>query len=153
MEHHRKTSYQGRPSDLSFLPIIMTNCAIGVACRLAFWLLISHPDTALFSAFSLKSPQQSSSLLWYFIPHQHLLLPIPSPPHRPGFMSLLSTSSYLSTPRVHSTMSQPSLALPHCSSLWCFLCLQKIGQERSYIAFPCFECQSHELLSAKKDGA
>lgn len=103
----------------------------------------SHPGAPL----SLRNFFHSS-LFWYFIPRQHLFLPFPSPPHSAGFMYPLSTSSYLSTPWVHPTMSQ-AIPLSHKSVVLPVSAIS--GQDRGYITLLCFGCQSHELLSANTD--
>lgn len=87
--HHRKTTYQGRFSDLSFLLARITNLSHEQLCRLDG--LISHVDfkTVFLTAICLTNFFPSS--VFFPIPHQHPL----SPPRSEGFMCLLFTSSYL----------------------------------------------------------
>lgn len=73
-----------------------------------------------------------------------------SPPHSAGFMCLRSLSPHT----LSWTDDEPGKpALPHCWSLWCFLCLRYLGKTEARFIRLCSERQSHELLSAEHNGA
>lgn len=144
--HHRKTTYQGRSADLSFLLARITNLSHEQLRRLDG--LISHMDykTVFLTAICLAN-LFLFSVFFFSIPCQHLL----SPPHSEGFMCLLSTSSYLHNPEFTGRRARkaPSPTPPKSVMLPVSAIFDKI---RSCITILRFKCQPHELHSAKSDG-
>lgn len=123
------------------------------ACRPAFWLLISHPDTALSLTFLTVlfitiSPENlalsfgvvllMTNGTFHTLIVQDLLFFSP-----PFLISVHLEFTWTRARQAHSPTLLKSVMLPVSA---------QFGQERGYIALLCFECWSHEPLSIKNDG-
>lgn len=86
-------------------------------------------------AFSLQPARHIPFSLLIFNSWSAFAPSLPSPPHCAGFMSVLSTSSYLSTTWVHQTLSQAS-SLSHTAEVYDASCVCDIWARQRLFYFP-----------------